>query len=286
MRWKAKIDNAAGCIGLQRIVGTFARLTKSKETKLRLTPTKIFLVELGDSEEQAKIWCEIDRTNLFQSYKIESAHENNEILVIVNVEQLSRALKSTVAASTVTFKLSRRDDINYLSLIIGTKSVLGSDRPIAQDVPVLICHHSDIEAVHPPDLATPEINVYLPSQKMLRNVVERMKALSDFVVISANGDGEVTLKIETSILTVKTFFKDLQNAEYKDGEQPADDEQARSKEDFVDATVSVRSLFLFIAAHQVEPPNMLLSIVHGQAVVLHVALEDTNLTFYIPVHLD
>ena len=51
-----------------------------------------------------------------------------------------------------------------------------------------------------------QINIYLPAAKMLRNVVERMKALSELVVVSANGVGELTLKVETSVVTVKTFF--------------------------------------------------------------------------------
>lgn len=33
------------------------------------------------------------QTNLFSTYKIESAHSNNEILLVISVEQLSRALK-------------------------------------------------------------------------------------------------------------------------------------------------------------------------------------------------
>lgn len=290
MRWKAKIDDPSGCITLQRVVGTFARLVKSRDCRLRLSPDKLYLVDLGDSDENAKIWSEIDRTNLFSTYKIESAQSNNEILLVINVEQLSRALKSTVAATSVTFKLSKKDDVNFMSLIIGTKSVIGADRPISQDIPIQICHHSDIDQIQPPALPNPEINIYLPAAKMLRNVVERMKALSELVVVSANGVGELTLKVETSVVTVKTFFKDLQNAEWKEDEGPTDASQAvlaaRPKEDFLDATIPVKNLHAFIAANQPDSTSILLSIVHGKTVVLSVIHDESTLTLYIPVHND
>ena len=57
----------------------------------------------------------------------------------------------------MTFKLSKKDEVNFMSLIIGTKSVIGADRPISQDIPVQICHHGDIDNIQPPALPNPEV---------------------------------------------------------------------------------------------------------------------------------
>ena len=57
----------------------------------------------------------------------------------------------------------------------------------------------------------PQVSICMPPLKILRNVVDRMKNLSNFVVISANQSGEMTLKVETDVVTVATHFRDLEN---------------------------------------------------------------------------
>lgn len=286
MRWKAKIDDPSGAIELQRMVAAFSRLVKAKECRLRLSPEKIYLVDLGDSEETGKIWCEVQNSSVFSSFKIESLHANNEILIIINVEQLSRALKSTMTAASVTCKLTKRDGVHFVSIIIISKSHMGADRPITQDIPIAILHHDQIDEIKPPELRTPEVNIYLPVARILKNVVERMKVLSDHVMISANEDGEVNLMVETSDVTVKTYFKDLQNAEWKNGSVLSQQRKSQASQNFVSASIPVKKFFAFIAAHQADSANILLSIVQGKTVVISVIHEGSTLTLYIPVLLD
>ena len=54
-----------------------------------------------------------------------------------------------------------------------------------------------------------QVSIYMPPMKLLRNVVDRMKNLSNFVSISANQRGEMKVKVETDQVTVATHFKDL-----------------------------------------------------------------------------
>ena len=51
----------------------------------------------------------------------------------------------------------------------------------------------------------------MPPLKTLRNVVDKMKNLSNHVIISANQSGEMKLRIETDLVNVATHFRDLQN---------------------------------------------------------------------------
>eukprot|EP00035_Acanthoeca_spectabilis_P005644 m.115977 g.115977 ORF g.115977 m.115977 type:complete len:113 (+) comp13116_c0_seq5:55-393(+) len=103
IRWKAKIDNAGGCIALHRLVGTFTRLAKPGRalSKVHLTPDKMILVhrtEGVDSDVQA--WTEIIQQNVFSSYRIESSHKNNEIVFDLHIEQFAKVDITTPREST------------------------------------------------------------------------------------------------------------------------------------------------------------------------------------------
>ena len=50
----------------------------------------------------------------------------------------------------------------------------------------------------------------MPNARVLRNVVDRMKNLSNFVSISANQNGAMRVKVEADQVTVETHFKDLE----------------------------------------------------------------------------
>lgn len=49
----------------------------------------------------------------------------------------------------------------------------------------------------------------MPPLKVLRNIVDRMKNLSNFVSLMANCSGDMKLKVETELVTVSAHFRDL-----------------------------------------------------------------------------
>jgi hypothetical protein len=54
-----------------------------------------------------------------------------------------------------------------------------------------------------------QVSIQLPALKLLRTVAERMKALSSYIVLLANHEGTLILKVETPEATVSTHFKNL-----------------------------------------------------------------------------
>lgn len=49
----------------------------------------------------------------------------------------------------------------------------------------------------------------MPSVKPVRNIVERMKQMTNYLIVSANKRGRVTLKIETNLVTLSAHFPNL-----------------------------------------------------------------------------
>jgi HUS1 checkpoint protein len=80
---------------------------------------------------------------------------------------------------------------------------------ILQDVPVNMLSPSQVASFVEPLLPDPEVYIMMPPLKLLRNVVDRMKNIDDYLTIQANMAGEFTLKVETDMVSIATFYRNL-----------------------------------------------------------------------------
>eukprot|EP00039_Didymoeca_costata_P014293 m.229427 g.229427 ORF g.229427 m.229427 type:complete len:291 (+) comp15988_c0_seq19:168-1040(+) len=286
MKFKGKITTTSGIQSLLRLVTTYSKLCKEKKnTHLRLTPEKWHLASVGDTDGNISVWTDVRQDSVFATYNIESTHQNNEILVSLHLDFLIRAIKSASTSSEVTVKLSKRGDARYISFHIMILRPNGTMRPIVQDVPLELCPHADIESVVCPDLPMPEVNIYLPPLRSLKSVIERMKAMSETATIATNRAGELQLKIDTTIVSVKTHFKNLENPAWGDDGEPVSGVAPTDSHDdsqFVEVCVGLKHLHQFLHAHIVPPHDILMSVAKNTAIILFVAQDDTSLTCYIP----
>ena len=87
-----------------------ATLAKSVKTcVLRLSPTKVcFILCDRIPAGGANLWCELLQNNLFDEYRIEGKDDRNEIYLDVTMDLLSRALKSSLNASVLKMKLTKK----------------------------------------------------------------------------------------------------------------------------------------------------------------------------------
>lgn len=87
-----------------------ATLSHSVKTcVLRLSLTKLcFILSDRAPAGGTNLWCEISQENLFDEYRLEGKDERNEIYLEVVMEQLSRALKSSLSATVVKVKLTKK----------------------------------------------------------------------------------------------------------------------------------------------------------------------------------
>jgi hypothetical protein len=59
------------------------------------------------------------------------------------------------------------------------------------------------------EICVQQVSIQMPGLRLLRTVAERMKALSSYIVLLANREGTLILKVETPEATVSTHFKNL-----------------------------------------------------------------------------
>ncbi|XP_053323756.1 checkpoint protein HUS1 isoform X2 [Spea bombifrons] len=247
MRFRCKVADVVCLNNFTRVVNTITKLTKS--CALRLTVDNLYLI-LTDKVANGGVsmWCELSQGNFFDEYQMEGVSaEQNEIYLELVPENLSRALKMAQNAKTVKIKLTNKQS------------------------PCLT-------------VAVELVSIYLPALKTMKNVVERMKNLSNFMVIEANGNGVINLKIETDLVSVSTHFKDLGNPPWACNEATQNSTQEKYPDKMSEARVDIRKLLQFLAGQQVNPTKAICNISHERMVHFLLMHEEVSLQYFIPAH--
>nr|XP_034991604.1 checkpoint protein HUS1 [Zootoca vivipara] len=277
MRFRAKISDA-GCLAhFSRAVSTVAKLAKA--CALRLTADQlIFIAGARGAVGGARLWCEVRQGNVFDEFQMEGvAAEKNEIYLEVTPENLSRALKTAQNAKAVKIKLTNKH-CPCLTVAIELPSLSSTSRVVTHDIPVGIIPRKLWNDFREPSVPDFDVSIYLPVLKTMKSVVERMKNLCNSIVIEANLNGEMNLKIETDLVCVTTHFKELGNPPW--GSQNSS--QERDPETMAEARIDIKRLLQLLAAQQVNPTKALCNIASKRIVHFILLHEDVSLQYFIP----
>ncbi|RUS19648.1 hypothetical protein BC937DRAFT_87159 [Endogone sp. FLAS-F59071] len=240
--------------------------------------------------------------SIFTNYHIDSAAEN-EIFLEFQVDYLLRALRSAQNAVDVMMKLTKKNGVPLLSLIMSHSSRGGKRLELVQDIPVKVLSPNQMASLKEPVCPLPQVYIMMPNLQNLQMVAERMKALSEHIIVSANMAGEFTIKVETDLVQVETFYHGLQNPELDTTQMDITDHPSvlHDKHAFASARVDTKSFVKFLYSHHVGPQNVICSIVEGYALIFYVYIgtvanegeagreptalqkEQGLLTFYLPV---
>lgn len=228
------------------------------------------------------MWCELAQANFFDEYQMEGVtEEDNEICLEVTPENLSRALKTVQNAKAVKLKLTKKH-CPCLSMAADLPTLSSVSRVVTHDVPVDVIPRKLWHEFKEPNVPDFDVSIYLPPLKTMKNVIDRMKNLSNFLVLEANMSGEMNLKIDTDLVSVSTHFKDLGNPAWGDDVSQSGPSQTRDPDAMARARVDIRKLQQFLTGQQVNPSRAMCNIVHHSVVHLILLHEDVSLQYFIP----
>ncbi|KAJ1959921.1 Checkpoint protein hus1 [Dipsacomyces acuminosporus] len=293
MRFRTLVSNSSL---LLRVVQSIDKL--SKGAILKLTPEKLHIIVITDMDSGLQLWSDVTVDALFNDYRIESIH-NNEIYLEFSIDNLQRALKSAQGALRTTLKLTKKQGLPVLSLVILNQSSTGREMTLCQDVPVRVLSPLQMEAIREPLVPDSQVHIMVPPLNSVRSVAERMKSMGDRVAISANKEGEMTIRVSNDLVEITTFFRGLENLTYDSTQEPsANPTPDRSPSDFYTAVVDMKNFLRFLQSYHVAPKNIVCCIIEQHAVVFYVYIGSTgyaggvgalneqtcgSLTYFIPV---
>ncbi|XP_068160166.1 checkpoint protein HUS1 isoform X1 [Antennarius striatus] len=282
MKFRGKIVDVACLNHFTRVITTISRLTRT--CVLRLTPQHLFFILSGKvTNGGVSMWCELAQANVFDEFQMEGVSaEDNEICLEVTPDLLSRALRTLHNAKVVKVKLTRKLR-PCLTVAAELPTLSSCSRVVTHDLPVDVIPRRLWHEFKEPNMPDFDVSIYLPPLKTMKNVVDRMKNLSNFLVMEANLNGEMNLKIETDLVSVTTHFKDLGNPPWGgDASQGGGASPSRDPGAMAQARVDIRKLQQFLVGQQVNPSKAMCNLVQDRVVHLILLHDDVSLQYFIP----
>lgn len=216
--------------------------------------------------------------NFFSEFQMEGvSEENNEIYLELTSENLARALKTAQNARALKIKLTNKH-FPCLTVSVELLSSSSSSRIVVHDIPIKVIPRRLWKDLQEPFIPDSDVSICLPALKTMKSVVDKMRNISNHLVIEANLKGELNLKIETESVCVTTHFKDLENPLL-----PSDSvSQNRHPDDMAKVHIDIRKLLQFLAGQQVAPTKAVCNIVNNRTIHFDLLLEDVSLQYFIP----
>jgi HUS1 checkpoint protein len=158
------------------------------------------------------------KDQIFETYTIQSAAENNTINLEVPLQNLHRALKSAQNASHASIRLTKKNNIPLLSLTITTAIFAGAPKPvtrsapqdeydynagdeygnhfptdevdepaydrpnretiITQDIPIKVLSPAAVAGLNEPRSREPDVHIQLPPLLQLKSISDRFTKLA------------------------------------------------------------------------------------------------------------
>ncbi|XP_043920827.1 checkpoint protein HUS1 isoform X4 [Protopterus annectens] len=209
---------------------------------------------------------------------------NHFTRVVNTISKLAKVCTLRLSTEKLYFILSDKVANGGVSMWceLSQPSLSISSRIVTHDIPVGVIPRKLWNDFREPGLPDFDVSIYLPPLKTIKSVVERMKNLSNFVVIEANLNGEMNLKIETDLVSVATHFKDLGNPPWVNEDGTQGFSRARVPESMAEARVDIKKLLQFLAGQQVNPSKSICNIVSKRIVYFILLHEDVSLQYFIP----
>ncbi|RKO89434.1 checkpoint protein Hus1/Mec3, partial [Blyttiomyces helicus] len=115
-------------------------------------------------------------------------------------------------------------------------------------------------------------HILLPPLHDIRTIAERMKSIDTHITLSANMQGDLTLRVRTDAVRVETFFKDLINPDPTQVDVSQQPSMTRAPDLFAEARVDVKDFVKFLQSSIVHPKNVVCCIAERIGLILYVYL--------------
>jgi HUS1 checkpoint protein len=223
----------------------------------------------------------MEQGNIFDDYRIEGNGDSNQIYIELTAEQLSQALKSAQTAQIVKIKLTKKH-VACLTTEIVLPSLAGRSRSVTHDIPVGIIPQHLWPEYQEPTMLSHDISICLPPLRLLKSVVERLKNMDGCLILAANSKGSLTLQIETDVVSVTTYFKDLENPTVEgSGCNMTAGGEDRDPEQYAQVRLDIKQFLQFIAA-QGTPERVICNLAGRRGIQLFVLMDSVHIQYFIP----
>ncbi|XP_069895470.1 checkpoint protein HUS1-like [Dipodomys merriami] len=266
--------------GAALAVGVINMLTNlAKGCILHICPDKLNFILLGSPESGgASLWCELPQENFFSTFQMQGiSAEYNEIYLQVQLENITRVVNTPHSTETLRIKFINKYS-GILKFCIKQLPESNRSRTMTYYFPIVVIPTNFWNELQEPIVPDLDVRIYLPVLKTLKNFVEKMKHINNHIVIEANQNGELNLKIQNELVSVTTYFPDL-------GNPPLALENAsqdRHLEEMAEMHINIYQLLHFLGGVQDNPTKAIFNMVRNKISYFEFLYEIFSVKYFIP----
>lgn len=269
MKFRAKMQDVLYMREFQGIIATLAKLAKDCVMILGQERMHFIVNEDHSSTSSPLVWASIASKDYFPEYKMTAARPDQEFIVLgMSASQLGRALAvlrsgttSTVHSCKLKLKMIQFPCISVISSVVSPSSA--EPREVVHDVPATIIPASDWPAYVLPKVPPAQIVLGLPSLRLMRSLIDKLKNISPSLVFHGSAVGELNLVSESEMATITSRFSHLLP-------YPVNKETTTTTEEGQEASCSVdsRKASAFFGALQLPNEEIIIGIDRDHCIYL------------------
>ncbi|XP_053670467.1 checkpoint protein HUS1 [Anopheles nili] len=215
MKFRAVMTDSVIIKEFLNVIGTFSRMQKN--LIINVQPTKMMLLIDSETYDGQYLWCEIDATNrdgFFSEYIMDGINsEHNQIYMTCQANSFLRAL-SYVRNNTVDYIKLKLVKTHMACLSVEMATTISNEQDymtpkIQHAIPVTVVPRSEWNQFDIPLEVEYDLTIVMPSVKSLRTLLDKMKNLAPTVTLYATLNDELSLVVETEVVTVASHYKNL-----------------------------------------------------------------------------
>lgn len=247
MKFRAVMKDSQYMKEFQNIISTLSKLTK--ECVMKISADKIYFIaneEFGSSAPL--VWVEIEANLYFTEYSMEGANNTHPNIVLsVSAINLGRALAAL--RNNARYCKIKLTNIQFPCLTIESDVISQSSeqsRQVVHDVPVSVIPRSDWSAYAVPEIPKSKVILNVPSNRLMRSLIDKIKNLSPTIIFHATSAGEMNVVAETEMATITTRYKNLEIRALNPNDEDKQKEQIEAS-----CSVDCKKTAIFFSALQV-----------------------------------
>jgi HUS1 checkpoint protein len=337
MRFKAKLVNDQLSLFLN-VISPISKLQDSHRFAVIYLDKEYVRISCKTAETGITCLAELVVQHLFIEHRIESAADN-VIVCQVDLVSFKLALQSVVHISSsggggyrdpqqqqrprrgrgdgantsvhgsalqsllsgqpvVILKLAKRHN-NIPCLCLEGRHTSDKEVEIHQAIPVRILRREEMQNHLPPQINHPQVQLELPDDRPIRAVIDRLKAMSNTILLEGNMKGDLTIRIDHGGASLACFYNQLIPRWMEQEDDQENDNDGNSKTSVMRGPPNINaSCTIKVDAHkfstclqwqqsQLPTTSCLLGMVYNEMLVMHVLLAPEQVgffTYYLPVH--
>ncbi|XP_067615855.1 checkpoint protein HUS1-like [Eurosta solidaginis] len=254
MKFRAMMQDPEFMREFLYIIQTVSKLAKSCIMKISMD-TVYFVVNEESASTAPLMWVVIDPKLYFSEYTMQGVDNEDDPHIFLSVPTLNLGTALSLLRNNPSYFKLKLTNLQFPCLSVDIDATVRSSdkwRRAVHHVPVDVIPRCDWQHYVIPNVPTSKLVLNLPSNRLIRGLIDKIKNLSPNVIFYATSNGEMNLVAETDMATITTRYQNLELRSICPGEDDKEKEQIEAS-----CSVDCKKTALFFSALQV--PSMELS---------------------------